>query len=38
MEMKAQHERGVYKKDIAARLGVSPRTVARALERGAEPP
>ena len=38
MKMKAQHKRGVYKKDIAARLGVSPRTIARALERGAEPP
>lgn len=37
MDMKTQYERGVYKKDIAARLGVSPRTVSRALERGSEP-
>lgn len=37
MEIKAQHERGVYKKDIARRLGVHPRTVTRALVRGGPP-
>ncbi len=37
MEIKAQHERGVYKKDIARKLGVHPRTVTRALERGGPP-
>jgi transposase len=31
-------ERGVYQKDIAAELGVHPRTVRRALARGAAPP
>lgn len=30
-------EKGCYIKDIAARLGVHPRTVSRALERGAAP-
>ncbi len=29
--------RGVYQKDIAAKLGVHPRTVRRALERGRPP-
>ena len=37
MEIKAQHERGVYKKDIASKLGVHPRTVTRALVRGGPP-
>ena len=37
MQIKAQHERGVYKKDIAKNLGVHPRTVARTLERGNPP-
>jgi transposase len=37
MEIKAQHKRGVYKKDIAQSLGVSPRTVSRALEREGPP-
>lgn len=32
--IKAMSERGVYKKDIAEKLGVHPRTVRRALERG----
>ncbi len=30
--------RGVYVKDIAAELGVHPRTVSRALKRGGAPP
>src|SRR5713101_5633825 len=29
---------GVYVKDIAAELGVHPRTVSRALKRGGSPP
>jgi transposase len=37
MEIKAQQERGVYIKDIAQSLGVSPRTVSRALKEGAPP-
>lgn len=37
MKIKAQYERGVYQKDIARKLGVHPRTVARALERGGPP-
>jgi transposase len=37
MHIKAQIERGVYKKDIASELGVSPRTVRRALKRGGAP-
>jgi len=37
MYIKAQIERGVYKKDIAEELGVHPRTVSRALERGGAP-
>ena len=35
------HERiaqGVYVKDIAAEMGVHPRTVSRALRRGGAPP
>jgi transposase len=32
--MKALEERGVYQKDIAAELGVHPRTVRRAMKRG----
>jgi transposase len=35
--IKALHQRGVYKKDIAAELGVHPKTVSRALDRGSEP-
>lgn len=31
-------KRGVYHKDIAAELGVHPRTVSRALQRGSAPP
>jgi transposase len=38
MDMKAQHERGVYLKDIAAELDVSPKTISRALKRGSAPP
>jgi transposase len=37
MSIKAQVERGVYRKDIAASLGVHPRTVSRALRRGGAP-
>jgi transposase len=35
--IKTLHQRGVYKKDIAAELGVHPKTVSRALERGSAP-
>ena len=35
--MKALDKRGVYQKDIAAELGVHPRTVRRALKRGGAP-
>lgn len=35
--IQAQLGRGVYKKDIAEELGVHPRTVRRALERGGAP-
>ena len=37
MEIRTQVERGVYKKDVAEKLGVHPRTVSRALERGGAP-
>ena len=29
--------RGVYQKDIAAEMGVSPKTVSRAVKRGSAP-
>lgn len=35
--IKALKRRGVYTKDIAAELGVHPRTVSRALKRGGAP-
>jgi transposase len=35
--IKALKQRGVYNKDIAAELGVHPRTVSRALKRGSAP-
>jgi transposase len=35
--IKALHQHGAYKKDIAAELGVHPRTVSRALKRGHAP-
>lgn len=35
--IKALHERGVYQVDIAAQLGISPKTVRRALQRGSAP-
>jgi transposase len=38
VEIKAEASRGVYQKDIAAKLGVHPRTVRRALKRGGPPP
>ncbi len=37
MEIEAKVERGVYQRDIAAELGISPRTVRRALKRGGPP-
>src|SRR5512147_2965675 len=36
--MQEQVEQGVYLIDIAAQLGVHPRTVRRALQRGGPPP
>ena len=33
-----RYRQGVYIKDIAAELGVTPKTVSRALKRGSEPP
>lgn len=38
MQIQAQIEKGVYQKDVAQQLGVSPRTVRRALTRGGAPP
>jgi hypothetical protein len=35
--LKALATRGVYHKDIAAQLGVHPKTVSRALQRGTAP-
>jgi transposase len=35
--IQAQVDRGVYRKDIAAELGVHPRTIRRALKRGRAP-
>jgi transposase len=37
MVIKSLNQNGVYLKDIAAEVGVHPRTVRRALERGAAP-
>ncbi len=37
MVIKALANRGVYQKDIAAELGVHPKTVSRVLKRGATP-
>lgn len=37
MDVKSQIERGVYQKDVAFKLGVSTRTIRRALRRGAAP-
>jgi transposase len=37
VKIQALAERGVYQKDIAAELGVHPKTVRRALKRGAAP-
>jgi transposase len=37
MRIKALSARGVYQKDIAAELGVHPKTVSRALKRGSAP-
>jgi transposase len=35
--IKSLEQRGVYLKDIAAELGVDPRTVSRAIKRGSAP-
>lgn len=35
--IKTLKKRGVYTKDIAAELGMHPRTVSRALQRGGAP-
>ena len=35
--IKALKQRGVYVKDIAAELGIHPKTVSRALKRGSAP-
>jgi transposase len=35
--IKARTKRGVYQKDIAAELGVHPKTISRALKRGSAP-
>lgn len=37
MDIKAQRDRGVYLVDIGADLGVHPKTVRRALQRGGPP-
>lgn len=37
MTIQSQAKRGVYQKDIAEKLGVHPRTVRRALQRGGAP-
>src|SRR4030042_5874913 len=37
MDIQAQILRGVYQKDIAADLGVHPKTVSRAVKRGGPP-
>ena len=37
MGIGTQAKRGIYRKDIAEDLGVHPRTVQRALERGGPP-
>jgi len=37
MYIKAQVEKGVYQKDIASEVGVSAKTISRALKRGGRP-
>ncbi len=37
MHIKTEHASGVYQKDIAANLGVSPKTIRRALKRRSAP-
>ena len=35
--IKELHERGIYRKDIAHRLGVHPKTISRALQQSGAP-
>jgi transposase len=37
MDIQAQLSKGVYQKDIAASLGVHPKTIRRAVKRGGPP-
>jgi IS30 family transposase len=37
MYINTERDKGVYIKDIAAELGVHPKTVSRALKRGGAP-
>ncbi len=37
MDITTQRDKGVYIKDIAAELGVHPKTISRAIERGGPP-
>ncbi len=37
MYINTERDKGVYIKDIAAELGVDPKTVSRALKRGGAP-
>lgn len=37
MDIQAQLSKGVYQKDIAANLGVHPKTISRAIKRGGPP-
>jgi transposase len=37
MDITTQRDKGVYIKDIAAELGVHPKTISRAIDRGGPP-
>jgi hypothetical protein len=37
LEIRAEAEKGVYKKDITEQLGIHPKTISRALHRGGAP-